>query len=134
MPIPKAITRFNRNYLNKALIRLAGRGSFVDLEHVGRRSGRVMHTPLMAFRPEGSRDTVTIALTYGPNVDWLKNITRAGRCRMRMGDSLLHLGAPTVIPPEVGVARMPQPQRTLLERLIKIEHFIELPVLAEEPW
>lgn len=45
MPIPLRVTRFNRDHLNKVLIHLAGTGAFVDLEHVGRRSGTVFHTP-----------------------------------------------------------------------------------------
>ncbi|GAB3707663.1 nitroreductase family deazaflavin-dependent oxidoreductase [Mariniluteicoccus flavus] len=131
MPVPLKVTKYNRDYLNKLLIRLAGSGTFVDLEHVGRKSGTVFHTPLMAFR---HGDAVTIALTYGPNVQWLKNITAAGRCRMRLGDSLLHLGVPRTIPAEIGAERLPQPQRTLVKHVFHIVDYIELPITGEEPW
>lgn len=131
MRLPLRITKFNRDYLNKALIRLAGKGAFVDLEHVGRKSGTVYHTPLMAFR---DGDSITIVLTYGPNVQWLKNITAAGRCRLRYRDRLLTLGAPASIPASVGVQRLPQPQRKLIEKVFKIKDFIELPILDDQPW
>ena len=126
MPIPRAITRFNLRVLNPMTLRLAGRGSMVDLEHVGRRSGTVRHTPLMAFR---RGDVVTIALTYGPDVEWLKNIRAAGRCRMRIGDGIVHLGAPRPVPPEVALPQISQPQRTLLRWPIRCHDYVELPVL-----
>jgi deazaflavin-dependent oxidoreductase (nitroreductase family) len=127
MPIPQAITRFNRRALNPFTLRLAGHGSMADLEHVGRTSGTVRHTPLMAFR---HGETVTIALTYGPNVQWLENITAAGHCRMRLGGDLFDLGAPRRLDPAEGLARMPNPQRVLLRWPIRCHDYVELPVLA----
>ena len=75
MALPRAVGKFNKVATNKVLVHLAGHGPFVELEHVGRRSGRVYHVPLNAFR---SGDTVTFALTYGPKVDWLRNVRAAG--------------------------------------------------------
>ena len=75
MPIPVRVLRFNQRYLNKLTIKLAGRGYLADLEHVGRKPGVTYHTPIMAFQ---HGDTLTTALTYGPNVQWLKNIRAAG--------------------------------------------------------
>lgn len=126
MPIPRAVTRFNLRVLNPLTLRLAGRGSMVDLEHVGRRSGTVRHTPLMAFR---HGDVVTIALTYGPDVEWLKNIRAAGRCRMRIGSRIVHLGAPRRVPAEGALPHISQPQRTLLRWPIRCREYVELPVL-----
>ena len=65
MHAPLSLTPWVARFANPVLIHLAGVGWFADLEHVGRRTGRVRHTPLMAFR-EGDR--VTVALTYGPQV------------------------------------------------------------------
>lgn len=127
MPITRKITSFNKRFLNPLTLRLAGRGSMADLEHVGRTSGRTFHTPLMAFR---DGETVTVALTYGPDVQWLKNVTAAGGCRMRLAGQQLTLGAPQVLAAPEGLARMPNPQRLLLRRVIKCRNFIELRVLA----
>lgn len=127
MSIPLWVTKVNKAVLNKVLIRLAGHGPFVELEHVGRRSGRTYRIPLNAFR---HGDTVTLALTYGPKVDWYRNIRAAGGCRIRMGRSILTLGPPRVIGSEVGLARLPALPRRLL-RLARVEDFVDLRVLDE---
>lgn len=130
MPMPAAVTRFNKRVVNPLLVRLAGIGPFVEVEHVGRKSGRTFRTPIMAFR---DGETVTIALTYGPDVDWLRNIRAAGGCRMHLGPSLLTLGRPVTLPTEVGLRRMPLGPRQLLP-LLGCRDFVELPVVDERPW
>lgn len=130
MPIARSVGRVVRRTVNPVMLRLAGFGSMVDLEHVGRRSGTVRHTPLMAFRQGG---TVTVALTYGRQVEWLRNIRAAGRSRMRMGDAILTLGPPRLLGPAEGLTRISQPQRTLLRWPIRCRDFVELPVVAEVP-
>jgi deazaflavin-dependent oxidoreductase (nitroreductase family) len=40
------------------------------LEYVGRESGKPYHTPLTVFPTD---DGVAIVLSYGPDLDWLKN-------------------------------------------------------------
>ena len=129
MPLPRSVGRFNKAVTNKLLVHLAGHGPFVELEHVGRRSGRVYRVPLNAFR---AGDTVTFALTYGPKVDWLRNVRAAGGCRLRMGREVLTLGAPVDLPSAVGRSRMPAPARVVL-RLAGVDHFVEMPVLGSAP-
>ena len=119
----------NRAVLNPVMGLLAGKGPFVVIEHVGRSSGRTYRTPLMAFR-HGER--VTIALTYGADVAWLKNIRAAKRCRMLIGGEVLRLGAPVDVPAAIGRHRVGQPARSIL-RVIRCEDFIELPVLGSSP-
>jgi len=130
MPITTRITGFNKRYLNPLTLKLAGAGPMADLEHVGRTSGTVRHTPLMAFR---DGDVVTVALTYGPQVQWLKNITAAGHARMRLGHQVLQLGAPHPLGRAEALPRIPQPQRTLLRWPIRCQDYITLPVLAARP-
>jgi len=126
MAIPHAVGRFNKVVTNKVFVHLAGHGPFIELEHVGRRSGRVYRVPLNAFR---TGDTVTFALTSGPRVDWLRNVRAAGGCRVRIGREILTLGAPVDLSPDVGMARMPAPARLVL-RLTRVERFVEMPVLS----
>lgn len=128
MPAPLSLTPYVRRFPNPLLIHLAGVGWFADLEHVGRRTGAVRHTPLMAFR---DGDRVTVALTYGAGVQWLKNIRAAGRCRMHLGGRLLELGAPRDLTQAQGLARMPQPIRAVFAMTGFVEDFVELPVLRE---
>lgn len=128
MPAPLAVTPYVHRYANPVMIHLAGIGWFADLEHVGRRTGTLRHTPLLAFRED---DRVTLALTYGPQVQWLKNIRAAGRCRMRLGPQLLELGPPRPLATQEGLARMPQPVRVVFARTGFVEDYVELPVLGE---
>ena len=129
MALPHRLVTFNRRYLNPVTLKLVGVGSLVDLEHVGRTSGAVRHTPLMAFRagPE-----VTVALTYGSQVQWLRNVEAAGRCRMTTRHSILELGAPRKVAPSTALSHISQPQRALLRWPIRCTEFVELPVLAAQ--
>lgn len=130
MPMPRAVTRLNKKYVNKVLVHLAGHGWFVELEHVGRRSGRTYRVPIMAF---DRGDVVTIALTYGSGVDWLANLRAAGGGRMHARDELLLLGAPARLSEAEGHAWMPQPPRAMLP-LLGCHEYVEIPVLSREPF
>lgn len=77
---------------------------------------------------------MTVALTYGPDVQWLKNLRAAGGGRMHWRDKMLYLGAPRDLATEDGVARMPQPVRAVLEVTALATDFVELPVVAEFPF
>ncbi len=67
--------------LNPVTTRAArrGLGPFSLVRHVGRRSGRTYETPLILARVEGG---FVAELTYGPDVQWLRNITHAGHCEL----------------------------------------------------
>lgn len=128
MVLPRFLPRINKVITNRLLRHLVGIGPFAELEHVGRSSGRTYRTTLLAFR---EADTVTIALTYGPDVDWLNNL-RAHGGRMRLGQELLTLGGPTELTTAVGLSRMPWLPRHILP-LTGTDEFIELPILARRP-
>ncbi|WP_221586186.1 hypothetical protein [Microbacterium sp. G2-8] len=88
------MTRARRRFLdilgrapNPLTLRAAhsGRGPFSLIEHVGRTSRRVYEVPLILAPVEGGFIT---ELTYGTNVNWLRNIEKAGgRIRPRYRDS-----------------------------------------------
>jgi deazaflavin-dependent oxidoreductase (nitroreductase family) len=65
--------------INRVSVPLArsGHGPFAIVRNVGRRSGRMYETPLVVARVPGG---FVIELTYGPDVDWYRNITAAGGC------------------------------------------------------
>jgi hypothetical protein len=66
------------NPLTRRLAR-ASFGPFTLVRHVGRRSGRLYETPIIA-RPVA--DGFVIELTYGYDVDWHKNVLAAGGCTL----------------------------------------------------
>ena len=77
MPLPRALGRFNVRVTNRLLWPVVQfLPSFGRVVHVGRRSGRVYRTPVNLFRRE---DRAILAMTYGTETDWLKNVLLAGR-------------------------------------------------------
>lgn len=130
MPLPHVVTVWNKRYLNKLLVHLAGHGPFVELEHMGRRTGSVYRVPLVAIRHGGQ---VTIALTYGPRVDWLRNLRAAQGGRMHLGDSLLVLGPPRRIATAEGLRRMPPGARQILA-LTGTRDYVEFDIQSETPF
>jgi deazaflavin-dependent oxidoreductase (nitroreductase family) len=81
MQLPQWVARFNRHVTNPILRLWAGWAPAMGiLEHVGRRSGSAYRTPLNVFSTD---EGVAVLLSYGPNTDWLKNLTAAGKGRMQ---------------------------------------------------
>jgi deazaflavin-dependent oxidoreductase (nitroreductase family) len=113
---------FLKHTMNPLARRLArsSRGPFSIVRHVGRRSGNVYETPLIV-QPIGNG--FVVALTYGPDVDWYKNVLAAGGCTVLWHgkeyviNKIEPLGVETTLP------YFPQLERTLL-RLLGIQHFI----------
>ncbi|UCD44633.1 MAG: nitroreductase family deazaflavin-dependent oxidoreductase [Candidatus Bathyarchaeota archaeon] len=72
MPIPKVVAVFNKYVTNRFTLLFAGRlPPLAVVIHRGRNSGRRYRTPIMAFPTETG---FVFALTYGRNVDWVKNL------------------------------------------------------------
>jgi deazaflavin-dependent oxidoreductase (nitroreductase family) len=111
-------------------LHVAGHAAFADLEHVGRKSGTVRHTPVRAFR---AGDTVVIGLNFGRQSDWYQNIKAAGTCRMRLGGEQLTLGAPALVPAERGVKDMPWAFRFVLVHVVHTAECVRLPILHASP-
>ena len=123
---PRALARYTRGAVNRVTLRLAGHLAFADLEHVGRKSGTVRHTPVRAFR---SGNTVIVGLNFGRQSDWYQNIKAAGTCRMRLGGEQLTLGAPRLVPAAQGVTDLPWLVRFALRHLVHTADCVQLPIL-----
>jgi deazaflavin-dependent oxidoreductase (nitroreductase family) len=126
MTFPRAFARCTHGVVNQMTLHLAGHAAFADLEHVGRKSGIVRHTPVRAFR---SGDTVTIGLNFGRQSDWYQNIKAAGTCRIRMSGGHLTLGAPVLVPAGQATRNMPWLFGLALRRLVHTAECVQLPVL-----
>jgi deazaflavin-dependent oxidoreductase (nitroreductase family) len=100
---------------------------FAILTHVGRTSGRVYRTPINVFR---GGDYYLFALTYGSNVDWVKNVLAAGGCQMRSRGRDIRLAEPEVIvDPELRL--MPWPLAPLLGRLNRVTEVLRMRVVPQ---
>lgn len=95
MQLPQWLARFNRHVTNPIQKLWAGWApTFGILEHVGRTSGKSYRTPLTVF---STADGVAILLSYGPNRDWLKNITAAGNARIKRHGRTFEVCDPRVV-------------------------------------
>jgi deazaflavin-dependent oxidoreductase (nitroreductase family) len=89
------VAGFNLAVTNRITSRFAARlPGFGILTHVGRKSGRLYRTPVNVFRaPEG----FLIALTYGRESEWVKNVVAAGGCKLETRHVRYLLSAPTIV-------------------------------------
>ncbi len=95
MPLPKRLARFNLRVTNRVLEPVARRlPGFAVVSHVGRRSGRVRQTPVNLFR---AGDRYVIALTYGADSQWVRNVLAAGAVDVETRGRRLRLVAPEVV-------------------------------------
>jgi deazaflavin-dependent oxidoreductase (nitroreductase family) len=116
------VAAFNLAVTNRITSRFAARlPGFGMLTHVGRRSGTLYRTPVNVFRaPEG----FLIALTYGRESEWVKNVLAAGGCELETRGVRYHLSAPTIAHDPTR-RRFPLPVRIVL-RLIGATDFMQL--------
>ena len=86
--------------LNSVTLSIAGRrfSPYALLRHTGRRSGRTYVTPLRAY-PFG--DGFVVGLTWGPDVDWCRNVMAAGNVTFRWHGQEYVLERPEIIPAEL---------------------------------
>ena len=68
---------FNKYVINRVLRVFShlSHGPFAIIGHAGRRSGKSYETVIMVWPME---ESFVIALTYGSQVDWLRNLLAAG--------------------------------------------------------
>lgn len=124
MPFPDRLARLNRRVTNPVVRTVAGRLPPLALVvHRGRASGRVYRTPVLAF-PDGPG--FVIALTYGPNRDWVKNVRAAGGCTLVRGGGEVALARPRIVDADEGLPLLPGPLRPVLRRL-GVAEFLRLP-------
>ncbi|HEY6770696.1 MAG TPA: nitroreductase family deazaflavin-dependent oxidoreductase [Candidatus Sulfotelmatobacter sp.] len=94
---------------------------FGRLTHLGRKSGRIFRTPVNVFRrPDG----FLIALTYGPDSEWIKNVLAAGGCQLVTRRVHYELSAPVIVR-DPSRQQFPIIVRVVLG-LIGVEDFLKL--------
>jgi deazaflavin-dependent oxidoreductase (nitroreductase family) len=94
---------------------------FAVVTSVGRKSGKIYRTPVNVFR---ASDRFLIALTYGPDSGWVKNVLAAGQCQMETGRVSYRLFCPVLVH-DPSRRRFPLVVRLVLG-LIEANHCLEL--------
>jgi deazaflavin-dependent oxidoreductase (nitroreductase family) len=120
VPFPKRLARFNRVVTNRITYPIARTlPGFGVVQHAGRRSGRAYRTPVNAFR---TATGYVIALTYGADSDWTRNVLSAGGCTLltrgravALTDPRVESGAPEAVP---GILRAVLPRLGVHDYLV----------------
>lgn len=121
MPLPQALAKINRRISNPVLGVMARVApGFGIVIHTGRKSGRVYRSPVMVFQRDGG---YRIALTYGPDVDWLKNIRAAGQFEFETRGRIVTLTDP-VLGHDASSAWAPPLVRQALTAL-SVEYYVQ---------
>jgi deazaflavin-dependent oxidoreductase (nitroreductase family) len=122
MPLPKGLARFNRVVTNRVVGPFAARlPGFAIVTHVGRRSGREHSNPVNLFH---SGDRYVIALTYGADSQWVRNVLAAGEASVQTRGRHLRLIEPEVVHDE-RQSLVPPPVRPIL-RAANVSDFMLL--------
>ena len=111
----KRLRIFVKHFVNPLLRNVArgSRGPFALLRHVGRRSGKMYEIPIMVWRVQ---DGFVIALTYGSQVDWLRNLQAAEQGTLRWHKQEYVFQKPVFIDEKAGLAALPPFIRRILQR------------------
>jgi deazaflavin-dependent oxidoreductase (nitroreductase family) len=116
------VAAFNLAVTNRITSRFAARlPGFGILTHVGRKSEKIYRTPVNVFR---TPDRFVIALTYGRDSEWVKNVIAAGGCEFETRSVQYQLCSPTIVHDPTR-RRFPVPVRIML-RLIGADDFMQL--------
>lgn len=114
------IRPFTTRVINPISRRFAGRvPGFAILRYIGRRSGKAYRTPINVFR---HGEEYVFALTYGPDVQWVKNVLAAGGCDIEVRGRIVRLTDPGLIE-DRSRSLMPLPVRLFLG-LIGVKDFL----------
>ncbi len=118
------VRAFNKRTLNPWMLRFAGkkRGSFAVISHRGRKSGKTYTTPIIVQPVTGG---FVIALTYGPEVDWYRNLQAAGQGTLLWQNQEYAISQPETLAIETALKAFPFPFGPLL-RLFGTRHFIKI--------
>ena len=120
----RQVAAFHRAFTNRIASRFATRlPGFAIVTNVGRKSGTVYRTPVNVFREPGG---FLIALTYGRDSGWVRNVLAAGGCELETRRVRYQLSAPIIVHDPTR-QRFPFFVRVVL-RLIDANDFVQLSI------
>jgi deazaflavin-dependent oxidoreductase (nitroreductase family) len=122
MPLPDWLAEVNRTVTNRLTRPVAGHlPGFAVVVHTGVRTGKRYRTPVNLFR---SGERYVIALTYGRDRDWVRNVLAAGGCEIETRGRSVRLTDPRIVRDERG-RPVPIAIRPFLKAL-GVTEFLEL--------
>ena len=122
MPIPSAVGRWNKAGLNRVTRHVAPwMPGFGLVIHRGRRSGRQYQTPVNVFP---AADGYVLALTFGPDTVWVRNVLAAGGCELRTRGRTVRLVSPRLYRDEDRRGIRPFERQVL--RVLNVADFLSL--------
>jgi deazaflavin-dependent oxidoreductase (nitroreductase family) len=121
-PRARPFRRFTMRFVNPVTRLLAGwLPGFAVISYRGRRSGRTYHTPMNLFR---RGNAYVFALTYGADVQWVKNVLASGELEARTMGRTVHLTDPQLFEDPTRHL-MPLPVRFFLG-LMRVTEFLRM--------
>jgi deazaflavin-dependent oxidoreductase (nitroreductase family) len=122
MPAPRWLARVNRRVTNRLLGPLATHlPGFGVVVHTGRKTRQRYRTPVNVFR---RADRYVIALTYGREAQWVRNVLASDGCTLETRGRALRLTRPRLFHDRRRRA-VPAPVRLALG-LANVSDFLEL--------
>ena len=124
MKIPSSIRYINKKYINRLMIKVAGKAHspIALIRHHGRKSGRVYETPIIAAKTNAH---FIFALTYGSEVDWYRNILAQHGAELLWRGRWYVLSDPQLIDAREAVKKFPKPAALILG-LMNLEGFFQM--------
>lgn len=129
--LPDRIRIFNKYVTNRLLRGFVNLslGPFALIRHVGRRSGKPYETVIWVW-PLG--EGFVIALTYGPAVDWYRNMQAAGGGTVVWHKRVYVVGKPELTDVETALPAFPAAFRPIFRRA-GMQDFVWMRSSGSEP-
>lgn len=123
-PVLNAVRRVNRAFTNPRAMKKAGTpGAYASVvRHIGRTTGRPYETPVGAFATD---DGFVIALPYGSDVDWLKNVLASGSATIVDEGNTYRVDQPELVPTAVAAPHLPPKEQRNL-RLFRVDQCLRV--------
>ncbi|MGZ6777556.1 MAG: nitroreductase family deazaflavin-dependent oxidoreductase [Mycobacterium sp.] len=123
-PVLNAVRRMNRSLTNPRVMRSAGTAGTQTsvVRHVGRSSGSTYETPVDAIATD---DGFLIALPYGTEADWVRNVLAAGAATIVSQGESIGVDSP-IIAATADVAEQLPPRTLRTLRLFGVTECLHL--------
>jgi deazaflavin-dependent oxidoreductase (nitroreductase family) len=123
-PVLTAVRRVNRSVSNPQAMKTAGTpGAYASvIRHVGRTTGQAYETPVGAVATE---DGFVIALPYGTQADWLKNVLASGTATIVDEGETYQVDQPEVVPTSDALDHFP-PSEQRAHRLFAVDQTLKV--------